>query len=50
MKEEKLVCAVCGCELSENSAYVFNGEHYCEDCYYRNRSEQSSKQSFKILK
>ncbi len=33
MKEEKLVCTVCGCELSENSAYVFNGEHYCEDCY-----------------
>lgn len=32
MKEEKLICAECGTELTPDSAIEFNGEYYCEEC------------------
>jgi hypothetical protein len=30
--EEKLVCSVCGEPLTEDNAFLFNEEYYCEDC------------------
>jgi hypothetical protein len=28
-----LTCSLCGCELSEEEVYTFNGNTLCEDCH-----------------
>lgn len=33
MKEKKLICSVCGADLTENSVNEFNGCIYCTHCF-----------------